>query len=171
MSVAASGKLTASMEDYLEAILYLIHKDRVARVRDIARRLGVGMPSVSAALRVLSRRKLVNYDPYEFITLTEAGRLRAEEVTGRHEVLRRFLTDVLGMDAASAEGNACRLEHAADQALLERLGQLAEFLEAGRRRGRSWRERFSRFCRRDGAPRQVSPRPDRAAGRRARSTV
>ena len=48
------------MEDYLEGIIVLVRRDRVARVRDIAGRMGVGMSSVTAALKSLSKRKLVN---------------------------------------------------------------------------------------------------------------
>ena len=40
--------LTQSLEDYLEAIYFLEKKSRVARVKDIAARLSVQMPSVTA---------------------------------------------------------------------------------------------------------------------------
>ena len=131
-------RLTGSQEDYLEAVLVLVRKGRVARVRDIARALGVGMPSVTTALKSLARRGLVNYDPYQFITLTDAGRDLAEEVSQRHNVLRRFLIEVLGLDPESAEANACRMEHAVDRRLLERLMDFAEFIRACPRAGESW---------------------------------
>lgn len=122
-------KLTRSQEDYLEAIWALIGENRVARVRDIAHRLGVSMPSVTAALRTLAGRDLVNYDPYQVITLTESGRKAAQEVDRRHHVLRDFLTDVLGLDAPRAEANACRMEHAVDREVLERIARLTEALK------------------------------------------
>ncbi len=122
-------KLTRSQEDYLEAIWALICENRVARVRDIAHRLGVSMPSVTSALRTLAGRGLVNYDPYQVITLTEEGRKAAEEVDRRHHVLRDFLIDVLGLDAPRAEANACRMEHAIDRQALERIGRLTEALK------------------------------------------
>jgi len=43
--------LSASLEDYLEAVLLLVRQRRVARVRDIAGRVGVSMPSVNTALK------------------------------------------------------------------------------------------------------------------------
>jgi DtxR family Mn-dependent transcriptional regulator len=132
------------MEDYLEAVLLLAAPNGVARVRDIARRLGVGMPSVSSALKALSRRGLVNYDPYQFITLTARGRQQAVAISIRHETLRRFFVEVLGMSDDSAQANACRIEHAADSELLARLGRLADMLgdcpligDDGPRRGRA----------------------------------
>ena len=78
MVTAQSRRLTASLEDYLEAVLMLVRQKRVARVRDIAKRVGVGMPSVTTALKGLARRELVNHDPYEAVTLTDRGREVAE---------------------------------------------------------------------------------------------
>lgn len=136
--------LTKSKEDYLEAILLLVREGQVARVRDIAKRIDVGMPAVSVALRSLSRMELVNYDPYEFITLTDRGREIAEQVSQRHHILRTFLVDVLGLDADSAEANACRMEHAADAALLQRLAQFTDFLRRRRTAGDDVAEAFRR---------------------------
>jgi DtxR family Mn-dependent transcriptional regulator len=129
MSPGVGKKLSPSQEDYLEAVLDLVRTGQVARVRDIARRLGVGMPSVTVALRALSSRGLVNYDPYEVVTLTEAGQRTGEEIERRHRVLQSFLTDVLGLDESTARANACRMEHAVDVVVLERLSALMERLE------------------------------------------
>jgi DtxR family Mn-dependent transcriptional regulator len=125
----ARKKLTASQEDYLEAILLLVREGRVARVRDIAAHVGVGKPSVTAALKSLAKRNLVNYDPYQYITLTDAGRTAAQRVERRHHVLKDFLTEILGIDAATAEENACRMEHAVDQQVMQRLQAFAEFAQ------------------------------------------
>ncbi len=139
-------QLTASMEDYLEAILYLVRRKQVARVRDIADRVGVGMSSVSTALKSLAKRELVNYDPYEAITLTTRGWEVAEGVSQRHHLLRRFLTDVLGLDSETADANACRMEHAVDDALLDRLMHFSVFIRTCPRAGRPWIENFMQTC-------------------------
>ena len=127
----AKRKLTSSKEDYLEAIWVLESEDGVARVRDIAARLDVGKSAVTAALKSLAERDLVNYDPYEFITLTDRGRELAKEVDRGHQVLRRFLMEVLGLAAEVAEANACRMEHVVDNVVLQRLTDFVEFIERG----------------------------------------
>jgi len=142
----AAERLSPSLEDYLEAVLILIRRGRVARVKDIAAHLGVGKSSVTGALKGLAKRKLVNYKPYEFITLTERGRELAEEVSGRHVLLRQFLTGVLGLDDESAEANACRMEHAMDAELLEQLGRFSKFVQECPRTGRSWVRAFVDKC-------------------------
>ncbi|MBW2643899.1 MAG: metal-dependent transcriptional regulator, partial [Deltaproteobacteria bacterium] len=66
--------LTPAMEDYLEAIFNLDREKRVVRVRDIAKRLGVRMPTVTSMLKTLSKRELVDYEKYEYLELTDNGR-------------------------------------------------------------------------------------------------
>ena len=152
MAKTGKNKLTASKEDYMEAILMLVRTGRVARVRDIAARIGVGMPAVSAALKSLSKRNLVNYDPYQVVTLTADGRAIAEDVSRRHMTLRRFLIEVLGLDKDLADANACRMEHAVDNAVLESLVTLGEFLRNCPVASGRWPEYSKGLCDRGIAP-------------------
>ena len=99
-------RLSPSLEDYLEAVLELVRSGKVARVRDIARRLKVGMPSVSIALRALAERGLVNYDPYELVTLTEHGQRLGREIDRRHHVLGKFFFGVSNRTDALFQGLA-----------------------------------------------------------------
>lgn len=120
-SVGDAPELSASLEDYLEAIYHLVEERRVARVKDIAARLNVRMPSVTGALRSLSSKGLVEHDPYSYVTLTAKGEAVAQEVVRRHEVLTRFLVEQLGLGGEAAERNACTMEHAIEPIVLDRL--------------------------------------------------
>jgi DtxR family transcriptional regulator, Mn-dependent transcriptional regulator len=130
-------KLTTTMEDYLEAIAWLVGKNGVARVRDVAAALSVHKSTVTAALRSLAEKKLVNYSAYEAATLTPEGRRVAEDVIRRHEIVRDFFMDVLALDREIADANACRMEHVLDGVVLDRLAGFAKFVKecpsAGRR--------------------------------------
>ena len=103
--------LSASLEDYLEAILQVERVSRVARVSEIAEQLGVSRPSVTGALKALCARGLVSHAPYAHVTLTEEGKGIAAEVERRHLLIRDFLTEVLGLPMEKAESTACKLEH------------------------------------------------------------
>jgi len=96
-------ELTSNMEDYLEVIMHLQEEQKVARVRDVARRLKVKMPSVTGAMKGLAEKGLVNYERYSYLTLTEAGEKIAREVGERHKTFYSFLTDVLKLDQKTAE--------------------------------------------------------------------
>jgi DtxR family Mn-dependent transcriptional regulator len=127
-------------------VLILVRRGRVARVKDIAAHLGVGKSSVTGALKTLSKRGMVNYEPYQFITLTDHGLELAEEVAARHVLLREFLCNVLGLDEEVAEANACRMEHAVDGELLERLGKFSVFVRDCPRVGPNWVQEFVDRC-------------------------
>ncbi len=87
--------LSESLEDYLEVILKLEQAQKVARAKDIAEKMNVQRGSVTGALKNLKEKKLINYEPYSFITLTPKGKKLAREITRRHAVLKDFLFNVL----------------------------------------------------------------------------
>ncbi len=115
------GELTSNMEDYLEVILNLQQEQRVARVKDVAKRLNVKMPSVTGAMKGLAEKGLVNYERYSYLTLTEAGEKIAREIGERHKTFYNFLTVVLKLDHEIAELDACRLEHATSRKTFEKI--------------------------------------------------
>ncbi|MBN1394861.1 MAG: metal-dependent transcriptional regulator [Pirellulales bacterium] len=122
------SSLSTKLEDYLETIYWIVEKKRVARARDIAAALSVHKSTVTAALKSLSRKGLVNYSAYEAATLTPKGRKAAEVVVRRHEIGRDFFINVLALDEKLADANACRMEHVLDPAVMERLAAFAKFV-------------------------------------------
>lgn len=141
--------LSESLEDYLETILELESDQKVARAKDIADRMGVQRGSVTGALRALGEKKLINYEPYSFITLTSAGKKIAREIKRRHGILEDFLVRVLGVDQIQAEETACRMEHAIDKESIDKLVQFIEFIDQCPRTGGDWVAAFEHFCSKD----------------------
>ncbi len=141
-------QLSASLEDYIEAIYHIITEKQVARGKDITARLAVSGASVTEALRALSRRGLINYAPYEVITLTNEGREIAEDVIHRHNSLKQFFTDVLAIEDALAEEGACKIEHTAPPEIINRMVDFIKFLEVCPRGGKDLITGFANFCQR-----------------------
>ena len=137
--------LTPTLENYLEVIFRISAEKGFARVRGISKALSVHKSTVTSALQSLSEKKLVNYTPYEVITLTSKGEKLAKEVAHRHEVLCSFLVAVLCVDRELAEENACRMEHVMDEEILDRLALFARFVKECPRAGKEWVENFSYF--------------------------
>ncbi|OVE80746.1 hypothetical protein BVY04_05240 [bacterium M21] len=127
--MAASEKLSASLEDYLETIYLIEQEKQAARAKDIVVRLGVSNASVTGALRVLGQKKLVNYAPYDLVTLTPAGRRLAQDVMRRHDTLKGFLNSILNVEEEAADEAACQLEHAISADILCRLTAFVEFAQ------------------------------------------
>lgn len=128
-----SEPLSASLEDYLEAILQLERESRVARVSDIADHLNVSRPSVTGALKNLSSRGLVTHIRYGHATLTEEGTRIALDVEKRHLAIRDFLITVLSIPEDKAEATACRLEHVLEPDVLAHFVSYAEAVAEGDR--------------------------------------
>ena len=141
-----STTLTPTLEDYLEAIARLVVARGDARVRDIAEALSVHKSTVTTALRSLASRGLINYRPYSKATLTPRGRTVAQQIVRRHDVISRFLTDVLSVPKDAAEESACKIEHAIAPEILDRLSQFIEFVEQCPRGGTKWIRGFGYFC-------------------------
>ena len=150
--MAETQQLSASLEDYIETIYHIITEKQVARGKDISARLSVSGASVTEALRALSRRGLINYAPYEVITLTEEGRIVAEDVIHRHTSLKQFFIDVLAIDEPLAEEGACKIEHTAPPEIIDRMVEFIKFLEVCPRGGKDLINGFASFCQRGGTP-------------------
>lgn len=146
MNTAETKQLSASMEDYLEAIFHLSSTGTVARSKDIAEQLAVSRASVTGALRVLSEKDLIHYKPYGVITLTEKGQSEASKIVRRHSVLESFFVDILGLDLETAKESACRAEHALGQRVVGRLRQYIEFVAQRDGDKGSIKQAFNHYC-------------------------
>lgn len=139
-------KLSESLEDYLEVILDLEQTLRVARPKDIAQKMGVQSGSVTSALKNLEEKGLINYEPYSFVTLTQAGNKIAKDITRRHTVLKNLLVNILNIDENTAEATACRMEHTIDKKALEQFVNFSDFIYRCPRAGEDWIDAFVKYC-------------------------
>jgi DtxR family Mn-dependent transcriptional regulator len=114
--------MTQSLEDYLEMVSFLADEGEV-RVTDIAARLGYSKPSVITAVKNLEEKKLLEHRRYGAVMLTQKGAEKAAEIRGRHNFLKNFLQNVVGVSAETAEKDACKMEHILSE---ETFGKLKE---------------------------------------------
>lgn len=123
MAIRESG------EDYLETILILQKRTGFVRSIDVANELGYSKPSISRAVGILRSYGYIDVEPGGQIILTEAGKAKAESVYGRHLVLRKFLTETLGVSEENAEEDACRIEHILSEETYTKLKSFIEKME------------------------------------------
>jgi len=76
----------------------------------------------------------------------------ADRIVGRHEAIRRFLSEILLVSEQVADENACRMEHILDQEVMEHLSLFAQFVRECPRAGDDWLERFRYYLEHDGQP-------------------
>jgi Mn-dependent DtxR family transcriptional regulator len=103
------AKYHQSEEDYLESILELSTQQSVVHRIDIAKRMEVSQAAVNKAVKLLCEKGYV-YEDGKHLFLTQEGKTYAEAVFEKHCIIREFLIKN-GVSAATAEADACRLEH------------------------------------------------------------
>ncbi len=113
--------ITQEREDYLKTIYKLQHKESPVRTTSIARALGIEPASVTGVIKRLSELKLVKYQPYKGVTLTETGEKIALEVLRHHRLIELYLLEALGYSWDEVHDEAERLEHVVSDLFEERI--------------------------------------------------
>jgi DtxR family transcriptional regulator, Mn-dependent transcriptional regulator len=133
-----AADLSSCMEDYLEVIYHLTGGGEPARVKAIAEAMSVSLPSVTSALRTLTKAGMVQHERYGRVSLSVAGRAHAAALVERHVTLTRFLSDVLLLDPAVGEEEACRMEHSIGHETLVRMVAFVRCVLDCPRQDRGW---------------------------------
>lgn len=112
------------MEDYLKTIYYLQNEtDERVRTSVLAEYMDVEQSSVTSMMKKLAERDLVQYEPYQGVTLTDTGVPIALEIIRHHRLLERYLTDQLEYDWAEVHDEADRLEHHISSQFADRIAE------------------------------------------------
>lgn len=130
--------ITARIEDYLEEIFLLESTGRDITVTDLAERLSITKGTVTATVQKLVDAGMLKHERYGSLHLTEDGRRKGLEVYRRHEGLRAFFHELLGVDRDRSSEMACSMEHYMDTITDERLFAMLEFFRRARAEKAPW---------------------------------
>jgi DtxR family Mn-dependent transcriptional regulator len=103
---------TVAEEEYLESLFWLYEAELPMTGANLARAMQLSAPTVSEMLGRLERRGSIERTSGRRIAFTETGRDHAERIVGRHRMIERFLTDVVGVPWDEVHEEAEKLEHA-----------------------------------------------------------
>jgi DtxR family Mn-dependent transcriptional regulator len=160
---------SASMEDYLEAIVLLGGESKTARVTGISRILRVKKPSVTSAMTKLSEAGLVDHKRYGDVALTAEGARIARDVFHRHETLRHFLNEILKVDPEIAANDACKMEHTVSPVTMERLTKFVEFVLNHPQGEPEWLKNFNYYFEHGELPEECSTKCQRETTNRPKN--
>lgn len=104
-----------SGENYLETILILKQTHSKVRSIDIAKKLSYTKPSISRAVSILKKNRLILVNDDGSIDFTPDGEKRANEIYEKHCQIAKFLIKTLNIDLDTAHADACRIEHILSQ--------------------------------------------------------
>ncbi len=129
VSNQSKKKISASLENYLEAIYLIIEEKQAVKAIEVARFLNVGRSSVTEALKSLAAKGLVNYGRYDVLTLTQEGVNVAKKIIKKHRTLYKFFKNVLNLNDEESNQNACQIEHIISEHAFNKFTKYIEFNE------------------------------------------
>ena len=116
----SDNELTKALEMYIKVAFDLQQELGTATVSDIAERLSVRAPSVTAALQKLDSMGMVKYRKYKVVKLTSKGISVAKNLNQRNKTLLDFLL-MIGVDEEIAMSDACEIEHVVNPITIKKL--------------------------------------------------
>ena len=117
--------LKESGEMYLESIFVLCREKGAVRSIDVAEYMNYSKPSISRGVSLLKQQGYIVIDKDGYITLTDAGKIMAQNIFERHTVLTKILTSI-GVDEETAAEDACRIEHVISEKTFEALKNIVK---------------------------------------------
>lgn len=113
--------LSKSDRETLKAVYRLAKGDAGAPTGAVADRMGLTPGTVTAAIKRLAEKGLLDHTPYKGVDLTREGRQAAVAAIRRHRIVERFLSDMLGYPWNEADRLAGTFEHDLPQEVEDRL--------------------------------------------------
>lgn len=113
--------LSKSERESLKAIYRHTRDGADAHTGSLAETLGVSPGTVTATVKRLAERNLVDHRPYHGVHFTDEGQRAAVALIRRHRIVERFLADMLGYSWIQADELAPTFEHDLPDEVVERL--------------------------------------------------
>lgn len=107
-----SEAATPAEEEYLQTLFWLFEAGLPMTAANLSKAMQLSAPTVHEMLGRLERDGYVERNAERMIEFTSEGRGHAERIVGRHRMIERFLTDVVGVPWDDVHEEAEHLEHA-----------------------------------------------------------
>lgn len=111
-------------ENYLKAIFNLSAEKGEVSANEISVQLKLKMPTVNSMMKKLAVKKLVHYESYKPIKLTEKGKKEASLIIRKHRLTEMFLVQKMGFGWEEVHEIAEQIEHLQSPIFFERIDAL-----------------------------------------------
>jgi DtxR family Mn-dependent transcriptional regulator len=92
-------------------LLNLSNDKGEVNVNELSKRLEIKMPTVTSMMKRLSSKKLVHYESYKPLRLTEKGKKEAAAIIRKHRLTEMFLVEKMGFGWEQVHDIAEQIEH------------------------------------------------------------
>lgn len=111
-------------ENYLKALFNLSAERGEVTVNELSKELGIKMPTVNSMMKKLADKKLVQYESYKPLRLTEKGKKEAGLIIRKHRLTEMFLVQQMGFGWEEVHEIAEQIEHLQSPAFFEKMDAL-----------------------------------------------
>lgn len=108
-------------ENYLKALFNLANDKGEVSVNELSKKLEIKMPTVNSMMKKLAEKKLIHYETYKPLRLTEKGKKEAGLVIRKHRLIEIFLVQKLGFGWEQVHEIAEQMEHLHSPSFFERM--------------------------------------------------
>ena len=115
--------ISKALEEYITTMYILKKQNGNIRVTDVATKMNCTKPSVNKALNNLKEEKLVNYETYGTIELTEEGENLAKKILEAYDIVYIFLKHVLNLEEHSAKSEAEKIKSSITDETINKLAK------------------------------------------------
>jgi DtxR family Mn-dependent transcriptional regulator len=114
-------------ENYLKALFNLAGENGEVNVNDLSKHLDIKMPTVTSMMKKLAEKKLVHYESYKPVRLTEKGKKEAGLVIRKHRLTEMYLMEKMGFGWEEVHEIAEQVEHIQSAAFFDKMDALLGF--------------------------------------------
>ena len=111
-------------ENYLKALFALSNETDEVTVNELSKSLGIKMPTVTSMMKKLAERKLVSYESYKPLRLTEKGKREAGMIIRKHRLTEMFLVEIMGFGWEEVHEIAEQVEHIQSPEFFEKMDEM-----------------------------------------------
>lgn len=116
-------------ENYLKALYNLTSEtgEGEVNVNDLSKRLDIKMPTVTSMMKKLAKKRLVHYESYKPVQLTEKGKKEAGLIIRKHRLTEMFLVEKMNFGWENVHDIAEQIEHIQSPHFFEKMDELLGF--------------------------------------------
>ena len=114
-------------ENYLKALFNIANKDGEVNVADLSKSLDLKMPTVTSMVQKLAKKKLVHYESYKPLRLTEKGKREAGLIIRKHRLTEMFLINKMKLGWEDVHDIAEQIEHIQPPVFFEKMDEMLGF--------------------------------------------
>jgi len=111
-------------ENYLKALFNIAIENGEVNVNELSKRLGIKMPTVTSMMKKLAEKKMVHYESYKPLRLTEKGKKEAGLIIRKHRLTEMFLAEKMNFGWEDVHDVAEQIEHIQAPAFFDKMDEL-----------------------------------------------